>query len=1594
MKRSFKIITFLVIFAFITSGFMNQIKLNGISSPISPGSQLDSTYTPQVQFTIDSNSDFDIVDSGGDGSSGNPWIIEGWMWYIWSVGYAIYITDTTDHFIIRNCYIYGFFAGISIGIVLDNVQNGRIENVIFSASSVYLPEPPNPSPPYGYPSLAGLEMIDCNSNEVVNNYFLYEGDGNFMHGIKMTNCDNNNITGNTINAYYDLHMTNCESNNILLNHLVGKTYMVDTDYIKGETQYGIWAWGCHWNHIEGNNIKRGFRMEYCVENTILDNYIPAALIQEISCTNNAFIKLYGPELGANYVGPSGPAAGYYPASEPFETYADGYEPYPYTGTGTGRFAKIVANKTDASGYDHQKVLHCFTGSGSYPQINLYDGYENLQSGTYEFWMLKEDPGIGTIKFELLGSSDQTLSSIQVNDTFWYQDNSTLESTGIPAENNKWYRLSIDFATDNTYAGLDYYQYRFRIHDSDGKNILYKSPNLNFENIGVVYKLNSFVEGDAANNLSVYLDAIGFTWDLYYTIGDNQEEGMWLSYRMQLYGMSWSWFGYELDGQLMLISKGYEANSIIPRPTLDGVHQIQLIGSSYSGNKTSWTHSFTTSYYQTYWLKQAHWENTKPVPPGKVILTPTEDLNVTLKYKTMLGPIDTWSKVSIHYTVNERPWNVSHLGYNYSTQTVNFVIDEGNYSDFDRVFYYFSFQLYDNNSQYLDSYFFTQDGVEQYDFYEARENAFQKKIGPIPFELTLNYSVFYHHQLDAIIPNDAGGNTTLHPLMHIAYENFTLDFYNLTSAMSEYSVSCTNESQLDHILSAETSNISIATGPQFTYSQGVKSPFILPLTLPLTEHISNITVPKVCFDSIFPSRNLTFTSTLFNLTYRGYELDWPNTWRVVEKFSFETPLIKYIIRYDIFTRIMVHLEFINLSVPNRAQKIVFTLTDNNASYPANLEIDQRDEVAYEGNLIIPNHLLAILYDPPGDHSYSEMKSGTSITFGLSLRGEYGKETFNDWKCLGMGFGGGEEDHTINTVSSEFDIESTVTFEITMTSSMETDNASLMGPGRGDLYYGSGLLVQYFIMQHNYYIVRNAPDAPNANTDDIRLWNTSPWVKYGLTLNATFSILGAYLGEYGLSNLAQENIFADNIINEEEAQHVLKLPQSPVFWTPEHYTEFLSSTTNKTSISYEFSIQQTTSSFFCWNEMVTETVGYDAFGVSFGTSYPIEESNGMIGTRTTLTFTTTMTSATESNRQIVCHLEDDDGTPIGEHDQFAIDIYYDLRYKTFGYIIQQPFTFTSRPYEFGTRDHRSPTLSHIYDLDEYVQGTITVNCGAVDEETGVSYVKFYYDTVPFFDFDFSQNIGYQDNVSATPNVYQFTWDTSTFHGTYYLFAVTYDQASPLKNYRISGTYTIYIDNVKPTTCQARSYGPYLGAIPLYANVYDADSGIECVQYWDGDPSNPNSTLLGTSYDSSNSYLYTWATDPAGSDDGLHYIYARAFDQAGNYLDSSLFELTVESEAPINLQDLLTLIMLGAIVGLASVLTVMVWKTRKPTPLPPKPKGELTTKSPLDILKTRLAQGEITQDEYLQSKKLLEESETTMNPTPPTKKVPPSSKKLLKK
>ncbi|GAI66037.1 unnamed protein product, partial [marine sediment metagenome] len=73
----------------------------------------------------------------------------------------------------------------------------------------------------------------------------------------------------------------------------------------------------------------------------------------------------------------------------------------------------------------------------------------------------------------------------------------------------------------------------------------------------------------------YLDALSFSWDLDYNIGDNLYEGLLLSFENTT---TFDWIGYSLDGQA---NKTILGNTTILMPE-DGSHSIQIFGNDTLG----------------------------------------------------------------------------------------------------------------------------------------------------------------------------------------------------------------------------------------------------------------------------------------------------------------------------------------------------------------------------------------------------------------------------------------------------------------------------------------------------------------------------------------------------------------------------------------------------------------------------------------------------------------------------------------------------------------------------------------------------------------------------------------------------------------------------------------------------------------------------------------------------------------------------------------------------------------------------------------------------------------------------------------------------
>jgi parallel beta-helix repeat protein len=109
-------------YAFNTAGKADLYPL------VNPVNTYSSARVSAAPIVISSNADFATYAARGDGTAGNPWIIENLdiNGSAYSIS-CISITDTSDYFIIQGCYLHEAQAGTS-GVYLTNVENGVFEN--------------------------------------------------------------------------------------------------------------------------------------------------------------------------------------------------------------------------------------------------------------------------------------------------------------------------------------------------------------------------------------------------------------------------------------------------------------------------------------------------------------------------------------------------------------------------------------------------------------------------------------------------------------------------------------------------------------------------------------------------------------------------------------------------------------------------------------------------------------------------------------------------------------------------------------------------------------------------------------------------------------------------------------------------------------------------------------------------------------------------------------------------------------------------------------------------------------------------------------------------------------------------------------------------------------------------------------------------------------------------------------------------------------------------------------------------------------------------------------------------------------------------
>lgn len=167
---------------------------------------------------------------------------------------------------------------------------------------------------------------------------------------------------------------------------------------------------------------------------------------------------------------------------------------------------------------HYKVLELQDNNNNdIIQASLVD-LEKPTYGSIEFWIRTSDISQGLVM--AFGYQGFRTGIWLGNDgTWWYQkDSLKYEITDVSQmESNVWKHIRIDFdcRKEANYLGLSHNQFNFWV---DGK-ISQLGP-FSFDDSASNFQWNIWSSEEQGNNYSIYLDAVGVSWDPAYEIGDN------------------------------------------------------------------------------------------------------------------------------------------------------------------------------------------------------------------------------------------------------------------------------------------------------------------------------------------------------------------------------------------------------------------------------------------------------------------------------------------------------------------------------------------------------------------------------------------------------------------------------------------------------------------------------------------------------------------------------------------------------------------------------------------------------------------------------------------------------------------------------------------------------------------------------------------------------------------------------------------------------------------------------------------------------------------------------------------------------------------
>ncbi|MFX1408921.1 MAG: SBBP repeat-containing protein [Promethearchaeota archaeon] len=249
---------------------------------------------------------------------------------------------------------------------------------------------------------------------------------------------------------------------------------------------------------------------------------------------------------------SEPMEGYYPATYSFDENDVGEDPIDWIVDETGGTCNVIEGIAG-----HKSVIE-LNDTSDPNQIRVSNYFTPQVSGALEFWWMTNNATKNSY-FRLNQNNTIGVNLRISNGYFGYYDSTLHQVKSM--ENNIWYHHKIIFN-----ASTDQYDWYIdgilEINDADFDSTIDLPNRLLFESHTTM------------NDYCTYYDAIGYSWDINYNLGDNLNEGLLLKFTPD----DLDWMAYSLNGQP---NKTILGDTTFPFPD-DGEHTIQVFGNSSIG----------------------------------------------------------------------------------------------------------------------------------------------------------------------------------------------------------------------------------------------------------------------------------------------------------------------------------------------------------------------------------------------------------------------------------------------------------------------------------------------------------------------------------------------------------------------------------------------------------------------------------------------------------------------------------------------------------------------------------------------------------------------------------------------------------------------------------------------------------------------------------------------------------------------------------------------------------------------------------------------------------------------------------------------------